>query len=45
LLFVQVPGLAAFLHLKPLHVDDWALAVGGGLLASLLSAITTVRRR
>jgi Ca2+-transporting ATPase len=45
LLFVQAPELAAFLHLKPLHVDDWALAVGGGLLASLLSAITTVRRR
>jgi Ca2+-transporting ATPase len=42
-LFVQTPLLAAFLHLKPLHVDDWLLAVAGGLMASLLSAITSVR--
>lgn len=35
-LLVQTPGLAALLHLKPLHVDDWMLAIGGGLLASLI---------
>jgi Ca2+-transporting ATPase len=44
-LFVQTPRLAAFLHLKPLHGDDWLLAVAGGLLASLLSAITSVHSR
>ena len=40
LLFVQIPLLAAFLHLRPLHLDDWLLALAGGLLASLLSALT-----
>jgi len=44
-LFVQTPLLSAFLHLKPLHVDDWLLAIAGGLIASLLSAITSVRGR
>ena len=44
-LFVQTPLLAAFLHLKPLHGDDWLLAIAGGLIASLLSAITSVRVR
>jgi Ca2+-transporting ATPase len=43
LLFVQTPALAAFLHLRPLHLDDWLLAIGGGLLASILSAATAVR--
>jgi Ca2+-transporting ATPase len=42
-LFVQTPPLAAFLHLRPLHADDWLLAIAGGLIASLLSAITSVR--
>ena len=45
LLFVQTPWLATLLHLKPLHVDDWLLAIAGGLMASLLSAITSVRVR
>jgi Ca2+-transporting ATPase len=44
-LFVQTPVLSAFLHLKPLHVDDWLLAIAGGLIATLLSAITSVRVR
>ncbi len=44
-LFVQTPLLAAFLHLRPLHADDWLLAIAGGLTASLLSAITSVRVR
>jgi Ca2+-transporting ATPase len=44
-LFVQTPRLADFLHLKPLHADDWLLAIAGGLLASLLSAIASVRSR
>ena len=45
ILLVQTPALAALLHLKPLHADDWMLAVGGGLLASLLSAAASVRRQ
>jgi Ca2+-transporting ATPase len=32
-LLVQTPALAARLHLEPLHLDDWAVAVAGGLLA------------
>jgi Ca2+-transporting ATPase len=44
-LFVQAPLLASFLHLKPLHGDDWLLAIGGGLIASLLTAISSVRTR
>jgi P-type Ca2+ transporter type 2C len=38
-LLIQIPAVAALLHLKPLHPDDWAIAVGGGLLASLPPAI------
>lgn len=44
-LLVQTPGLAALLHLKPLHADDWMLAIGGGLLASLLAWPGLFRRR
>ncbi len=44
LLFVQTPGLATLLHLKPLHLDDWAVAIAGGLLASLLPAAASVVR-
>jgi Ca2+-transporting ATPase len=32
-LLLQTPGLAARLHVEPLHLDDWALAVAGGLFA------------
>jgi Ca2+-transporting ATPase len=35
---VQVAAFARWLHLRPLHADDWALAIGGGLLAALLLA-------
>jgi Ca2+-transporting ATPase len=38
-LLVQVPGLAALLHLVPLHPDDWALALGGGLLVAVVAAL------
>jgi len=33
---VQVPWLAKWLHLAPLHLDDWLIAIGGGLLAALI---------
>lgn len=45
LLLVQMPALAMLLHLKPLHADDWMLAIGAGLVASLLSAVASVRLR
>ena len=32
-LLVQTPGLAAHLNLRPLHGDDWLLAMLGGVLA------------
>ena len=36
-LLVQMPWVATLLHLKPLDVDDWALALGGGVLAGILA--------
>jgi Ca2+-transporting ATPase len=35
LLLVQIPDIAALLHLNPLHWDEWAIAAGGALLVSL----------
>jgi Ca2+-transporting ATPase len=32
-LLIQVPALAALVHVLPLDLDDWALAAGGSLLA------------
>jgi Ca2+-transporting ATPase len=32
-LLIQVPALAALVHVMPLDFDDWALAAGGSLLA------------
>jgi Ca2+-transporting ATPase len=37
---VQTPGLATLLNLRPLHLDDWMLAVVGGVLVALLPAFT-----
>lgn len=37
-LAAQLPVTAQFLHLTPLHWDDWLIAVLGGLLTGLLSA-------
>lgn len=45
-LLVQIPALAALLHLRPLHVDDWLLAIGGGVVAVVPAAVLAhVRRR
>lgn len=38
-LLVQMPWAAALLHLKPLHADDWALALGAGVLAGILAGL------
>jgi Ca2+-transporting ATPase len=43
LLLVQVPVLSAFLHLKPLHLDDWLLAIAGGALTVLLATVLSIR--
>jgi Ca2+-transporting ATPase len=32
-LLVQVPSLSTLVHLSPLHIDDWAIAIAGGFLA------------
>lgn len=46
---VQVPALSAVLHLAPLHLDDWALALAGALGAvgvpSLIVALVPLGRR
>lgn len=39
LVLTQVPPLAALIHLRPLHWDDWLLALGG---AALVAAIPVV---
>ena len=36
LVLVQTPPLAALLHLRPLHLDDWLIAAGGALMAVLI---------
>ncbi len=41
---VQVPLLAELLHLKPLHLDDWAIAAGGGLLSGGIATLFDWRR-
>jgi Ca2+-transporting ATPase len=38
-LFVQLPQLAALLHLRPLHLLDWMVAVGTGVLTGSLSLL------
>lgn len=37
-LLVQTPGLAPTLHLQGLDLDDWLLALGGGVVAAGLAA-------
>ncbi len=35
----QVPPLAALIHLRPLHWDDWLLALGGAALVAAIPAV------
>ncbi|WP_317933110.1 cation-transporting P-type ATPase [Halioxenophilus sp. WMMB6] len=39
LLLVQMPPLAALLHLAPLHLDDLLLSVAGGVLVAVTAAL------
>ncbi len=43
LLLVQVPTLAALVHLRPLHLQDWAIAIGAGALTGGLSLLLGLR--
>ena len=40
---VQVPWIAEWLHLHPLHLDDWLLATVAGLVAAVLPTLTRSR--
>jgi Ca2+-transporting ATPase len=39
LVLVQIPELAQLLHLRPLHLDDWAIAIGAGVLVALITIL------
>jgi Ca2+-transporting ATPase len=43
---VQIPALASLVHLRPLHFNDWALAIAGGAAAGILSGVVglTIRK-
>ena len=43
-IMVQAPAVASFLHLQPLHWDDWALAMGGGLITSMPAFLLSRRK-
>jgi Ca2+-transporting ATPase len=34
-LLIQIPMLAQLVHVQPLHLDDWGVAVGGAVLVSV----------
>ena len=43
-LLVQTPQLAPLLHLAPLDADDWALALGGAVVAAILARLSSRQR-
>ena len=44
-LLVQIPTLAALVHLRPLHVEDWAIAVSAGVFTGGASLLFVLRRK
>ena len=42
---VEVPGIAARVHLRPLHLEDWAIAGVAGLGTGALALLMKLRRR
>jgi Ca2+-transporting ATPase len=44
IVLVQTPILAAWLHLTPLHADDWLIAAAGGVIAASPAAILRTAR-
>jgi P-type Ca2+ transporter type 2C len=43
-ILVQIPLLADLLHMKPLHLDDWAFAIAGGLAPGAVASVFNWRR-
>lgn len=44
LLLVQTPALTGFLHLAPLHFDDWLLAIAGAATAAALTLLSRAKQ-
>ena len=44
-LLVQTPQIALALHLTPLHLDGWALAVAGGVQGACRQGASWLARR
>jgi Ca2+-transporting ATPase len=45
-LLIQTPAVAGRLHVEPLHIDDWTMAIAGALLAvSAPHALAALARR
>lgn len=44
-LLIQVPALAALVHVSPLHLDDWALVLAVALTSALPAELANLRRR
>jgi len=44
-LLVQTPALASLVHLRPLHLSDWAIGVAAGAISGGLSLLFTVHRQ
>ena len=43
IIMIQTPLLAGMLHLEPLHLVDWSVAMAGGVLAAALSGEFALR--
>ncbi len=43
-ILVQIPLLADLLDVEPLHLDDWAVAIAGGLVPGALASVFNWRR-
>lgn len=43
IILIQIPTLAALLHLSPLHLEDWMIAMGSGLIAAFIPSITKLK--
>jgi Ca2+-transporting ATPase len=43
IVMIQAPLLAGVLHLEPLHLVDWSVALAGSLLAAALSGVFVLR--
>lgn len=44
-LLVQVPTLAPLVHMRPLRLHDWVIAVGAGVFSGGLSLLLALRRK